>query len=1291
MWRRGIVIFIGLGFLLWPNLLLPLKIANAYDVGVTHQRLTTWTAEQSARAIATEEKAWLIAGAAAEDQPISRTLHHFWSPQTDQPLNRGLYATMNLATAPDWGQTGDRQASWLYQGKFSWNQAIEFYRQGNLEKAFTNLGHVLHLLQDMSVPAHVRNDPHELGDSYENWLWQNRDQLSSYPGMVYPRCLDYRDCFRQLALAVSQHYFSQDTISYSLRPATSGYINYRGYKLVYYQANRQRFFLDDQVHADYWQQLSPLAIGYGAELLRLFFLSVDGLPATTKASATVLAKTITTKATTTPAARATTTRATTTTKATTVTIATTSKATATKATIATTAKATTNKTKTATTTKATTTKATTTKATTTKATTTKASASVASTSYTVASTRANISSDSQPPETYIKSGPPSAVNTGTANFLFSANKIATYECQLNDKNWRKCDSDYQIKNLVSGEYQLQVRAIDQAGSIDQSPATWSWLIDKTRPKISWLSKPSSTVSERSADFSLSVNESANFFCQLDDSQEKACSEDFSYGDLALGQHQIIVRAQDTAGNYSAKLTHKWKIVSPNTTTGTTATSTATTTPTSSQAVIDKIAPSSTVDTLPETVEELGFTVSWQGSDNSSTPAELLFDIDYRLGSGSWDNWLSEVNYRQAVFSLPAQPGQKISFRSRAYDTAGNREYWPTDSGADAWTVLLEKEPEPSLKVVISQLATRGPAGASDEFVELYNPNNKAVDLSAWRLQTRSASGNTWINRSGSNGLPDGSQIEAHGYFLLASKDYSRELIPDYQHEGNWGLSDDGGHWRVVDNLGVELDRIGYNQSVEPEGEAAIADLAQGYSLQRKAVVTSTANDLIEGGNHFSLGNGFDSDNNAHDFIEQTNVWSRSGTGQIYNQERFSPDLKHLWHFDECFGRNTKDSIGSADFINHPFTWVGGQYDCAVYQTWEQPKAEAVLDNINPDYVTFSYWWRNDSYPNDGRGHEYLITADGQIALGLTLSIYNSQLWNNGNYYVMENVMPLDNSWHLVTLTKNRGDLKFFVDGQLKFSQTVDYRPMTSIIKLELADENYPMGRDEIALWQRALNEAEVKQLFYLSQPLEPLTAREEQAPAVAKYLWSFDQPISSLNLDNLQQVALEPLNNRIYSPFEYGVRIEHPNDPQASLLEELNNQDVSLSLWWKNSDYSQEDRINLWLSGNNGGDLFGLTLGSYGLKVHYNGQAWYPLTMTIEDNEWHQTALVYDSYRYQLTLYFDGQPLWRESRPWLVESLSKLIIAQDAQPIDLDELTLWQGALTDEQIETIYELAKEEL
>src|SRR5574341_2672801 len=36
-------------------------------------------------------------------------------------------------------------------------------------------------------------------------------------------------------------------------------------------------------------------------------------------------------------------------------------------------------------------------------------------------------------------------------------------------------------------------------------------------------------------------------------------------------------------------------------------------------------------------------------------------------------------------------------------------------------------------IVISEFRTRGPGGASDEFVELYNPTGSSVDISNWEI------------------------------------------------------------------------------------------------------------------------------------------------------------------------------------------------------------------------------------------------------------------------------------------------------------------------------------------------------------------------------------------------------------------------------------------------------------------------------------------------------------------------------------------------------------------------------
>jgi hypothetical protein len=56
-----------------------------------------------------------------------------------------------------------------------WDLAADYYAKGDRPRAFCALGHAVHLVQDMHVPAHVHNDPHGptflLGnlDSLEQW------------------------------------------------------------------------------------------------------------------------------------------------------------------------------------------------------------------------------------------------------------------------------------------------------------------------------------------------------------------------------------------------------------------------------------------------------------------------------------------------------------------------------------------------------------------------------------------------------------------------------------------------------------------------------------------------------------------------------------------------------------------------------------------------------------------------------------------------------------------------------------------------------------------------------------------------------------------------------------------------------------------------------------------------------------------------------------------------------------------------------------------------------------------
>lgn len=42
--------------------------------------------------------------------------------------------------------------------------------EGNTHKGWVYLGHILHILEDMSVPAHVRNDAHIIYENYDGYM-----------------------------------------------------------------------------------------------------------------------------------------------------------------------------------------------------------------------------------------------------------------------------------------------------------------------------------------------------------------------------------------------------------------------------------------------------------------------------------------------------------------------------------------------------------------------------------------------------------------------------------------------------------------------------------------------------------------------------------------------------------------------------------------------------------------------------------------------------------------------------------------------------------------------------------------------------------------------------------------------------------------------------------------------------------------------------------------------------------------------------------------------------------------
>jgi parallel beta-helix repeat protein len=153
-----------------------------------------------------------------------------------------------------------------------------------------------------------------------------------------------------------------------------------------------------------------------------------------------------------------------------------------------------------------------------------------------------------PPDTSISSGPDASTESTFASFTFSSNEAgASYECNLDGAGFSSCASPHQLTGLAVGSHTLQVRAKDSFGSLDPTPASYSWTI-LPPPTTSIDSNPADPTDSTEASFTFSSNQpGATFECSLDEAPFTACSSPQNYSGLALGDHDFAVRAVSAAG------------------------------------------------------------------------------------------------------------------------------------------------------------------------------------------------------------------------------------------------------------------------------------------------------------------------------------------------------------------------------------------------------------------------------------------------------------------------------------------------------------------------------------------------------------------------------------------------------------------------------------------------------------------------------------------------------------------------------------------------------------------------
>lgn len=258
-----------------------LKRAFSYNDTITHPSLTANVAgiynSNNGRKLTDREISWLKQGSIEEDK-APRWLNHFYNPQT----NQGLW---NFPSAKNWSQNPALQSVYfepISGGNQTWQKAISSFAKGDEKAAFVALGHVLHLLEDTTVPAHTRLDAHPDGDPYEKWAVESVGSLINFD--IMPAAASNLDAvFDNLANYSSINFLSKDTIKINQQVKEEiinkkvylTTVNNLGekYKLVQKIniSNQVSFVFDNPVHSDYFYLLAPKAVAYGAGVVKLFF------------------------------------------------------------------------------------------------------------------------------------------------------------------------------------------------------------------------------------------------------------------------------------------------------------------------------------------------------------------------------------------------------------------------------------------------------------------------------------------------------------------------------------------------------------------------------------------------------------------------------------------------------------------------------------------------------------------------------------------------------------------------------------------------------------------------------------------------------------------------------------------------------------------------------------------------------------------------------------------------------------------------------------------------------------
>jgi hypothetical protein len=261
--------------------------------------------------------------------------------------------------------------------------------------------------------------------------------------------------------------------------------------------------------------------------------------------------------------------------------------------------------------------------------------------------------ETTPPDTTITANPAVLSNSNSAGFSFTGSDnmtpvaSLTFQCKLDAGSFGTCTSPENLSGLSDASHTFRVRAIDQAGNVDPTPASYTWTVDTAPPDTSITAKPTNPTASTAASFSFSGSDSAgsgiaSFECKLDAGSFAACTSPQAYSSLSDGSHTFSVRAIDQAGNLDpTSASYTW--------------------------TVDTTPPDTTITSNPPNPSNSGAaSFGFSGSDPGGSG---VASFECKLDAGSFGTCTSPKSYS----GLALGPH---TFQVRAKDAAGNLDPTP---------------------------------------------------------------------------------------------------------------------------------------------------------------------------------------------------------------------------------------------------------------------------------------------------------------------------------------------------------------------------------------------------------------------------------------------------------------------------------------------------------------------------------------------------------------------------------------------------------------------------------------